>query len=102
MLLRDLKKVASDCCFNPRKPTKSERIVLDVGNPTYWTVKAIELLRQMQELAEGSAAYKNCLREATSLLILTRAYVNEQTETKKPKKTRNNPSGKDSESSKAS
>lgn len=97
MLLRDLKRVASDCCFNPKKPDKGQRIILDVGNPTYWTVKAMENIRKLQDLAEGSTAYKACLQEATSLLLLTRAFIDEQAEkTKKPKqKTRNNLAGKD-------
>lgn len=94
MLLRDLKQVANDCIFNPRKPSKDERILMDVGNPTYWTVKVMELIRRAQELAEGSTAYNRCIREATTLLILTRAHINETT--KKDTKTRKRTSGSDS------
>lgn len=78
MLLRELKKVASDCCFNPKKPSKMEKVVLDVGNPAYWSIKAMENIRHLQDLSEGSVAYNFCLREATTLLILTRAYLDEK------------------------
>ena len=100
MLLRDLKRVANDCCFNPKKPNKSQKITLDVGNPAYWTIKAQELIRQAQELAERSTAYNKCLEEATSLLILTRAYLDEQAANTKSKKTRKPAAGQDSSSTK--
>ena len=96
MLSRDLKRVANECLFNPNKPTKGQRILLDVGNPAYWTVKAMENLRKLQELAEGSTAYNACLQEATTLLILTRACIDDAKKTPKPAKTRKRPSGSDS------
>lgn len=86
MLFRNLKRIASDCCFNPNHPTKEQRIILDVGNPAYWTVKAMESLRKLQDLSEGSTAYNTCLQQATTLLILTRAYIDDKVQ--KPKKTR--------------
>jgi hypothetical protein len=94
MLLRNLKKVANDCCFNPNKPTKDERILLDVGNPVYWTVKAMENIRKLQELSEGSVAYNACIQEATKLLILTRAFIDDKAN-KKPTKTRKRTAGPD-------
>ncbi len=85
MLLRNLKKIASECCFNPKKPSKSEKITLDVGNPTYWTVRAMEHIQMAQSLSEGSEFYNKCIQEATSLLILTRAYIDDRV--KESKKT---------------
>jgi len=87
MLLRDLKKVASESVFNPNKPDKGERILLDVGNPSYWITKATEKIMEAKTYAEGSAAYHVALTEATKLLILARAYMNDKA--KKPKETRN-------------
>lgn len=103
MLFRDLKRVANECCFNPNKPTKDQRILLDVGNPAYWTVKAMELIKQAHNLVEGSVAYKACLKEATTLLILSRAFLDDKTEkTKKSKKTGKHTSGQDSSVSETS
>ena len=93
MLFRDLKRIASECCFNPKQPNKEQQILLDVGNPAYWTVKAMENLRKLQDLAEGSVAYNACLQQATTLLILTKGYLD--VKTAKPKETRKRVTGKD-------
>lgn len=94
MLFRVLKKIASECCFDPRHPNKEQQILLDVGNPAYWTVKAAESLRKLQDLAEGSTAYNACLQQATTLLILTRAHLDDKVA--KPKETRKHSTRKDS------
>ena len=93
MLLRDLKRIASECCFNPKHPNKEQQITLDVGNPAYWTVKAVENLRKLQDFSEGSTAYNACLQQATTLLILTRGYLDAKAA--KPKETRKHLAGKD-------
>lgn len=100
MLLKDLKKVAYDCCFNPNKPTKEEKIVMEVGNPRYWITKVIETLKKIEGISEDSSAFNISVNESIKLLILTRAYCNEKN--KKPEKTRKRPSRPDSENVKAS
>lgn len=78
MLLRDLKKIANKCCINPRKPTSTQRVVMGVGNPQYWTVKAVELLTEAQFYTLTSKKYIELLEEATELLILTQAHIDEK------------------------
>lgn len=92
MLFRDLKRIASECCFNPKRPNKEQQILLDVGNPSYWTVKAMENLRKLQEFSEGSVAYNACLQQATMLLVLTRGYLDDKI--KESKETRKRPTRK--------
>lgn len=97
MLLRDLKKVANDCCFNPNKPSKEDKIILDIGNPTYWTIKSIECIQQANNMSEGSDAYNRYLKQAIRLLILTEAFIDDKAKkTNKPKKTRKRTTGSDS------
>ena len=86
MLLRDLKKLANESVFNPNKPNRSEKILLDVGNPSYWITKAAEKIMEAGHYTDGSTSYHQCLSEAVKLLVLTRAYVDDQA--KKPKETR--------------
>jgi len=78
MLLRDLKKVASSCCINPKKPTVSQKIVMGVGNPHYWTTKAVEYVMQAKEHELDSMMFKTNINRAIELLILTQAYNNEE------------------------
>lgn len=59
---------------------------MDVGNPKYWTTKAVEKILESNSLSVGSVAYHNSIKEAITLLILTRAKLNEKVA--KPKKTR--------------
>jgi hypothetical protein len=66
---------------------------MDVGNPQYWTTRVLELIKKAHGLNEGSTAYNLLIKQATSLLILTRACIDEKN--KKPKKTRNNTTGQD-------
>ena len=94
MLSRDLKKVASDCCFNPKNPTKGQDILMDVGNPLYWVTRAMEYLRNAQNLAEGSNAFNSCVQQATTLLIVTRAHIDAK-KNDKSAKTRKRAAGKD-------
>lgn len=98
MLLRDLKRVSNECVFNPNNPTKAEKILLDVGNPAYWTIKAIENLRQLEGLVENSTTYKATINDAIKLLLLTRAYLDEKD--KKQSKTRKPVTKKDNKSTK--
>lgn len=99
MLLRDLKKAANESLFNPNKPSKDERILMDIGNPAYWTIKAVELIKQSEHVVEGSVAYNTCIKQAIKLLILTRAHIDDQVKraaVKKQKKTRKPTSGQNS------
>ena len=95
MLLRDLRKVASECCFDPKKATRSQKIMVEVGNPTYWTTKAAESIFTAQGLALGSDAYSKCVRDAITLLILSEAHIQDAKD-KKPKKTRKHTPRQDS------
>lgn len=99
MLQRDLKTVVNESLFNPNKPTVTEKVLLEVGNPKYWQTKAVELIRSAESLTQGSTAYHDTLREAIKLLILARAKCNDE-KNKKRTKTRNNPTGKHSKISK--
>jgi hypothetical protein len=69
---------------------------LDVGNPDYWTVRAIELIMETTNLAQGSDAYHHALKDATTLLILARAKQYDA-KNKKQKKTRKHTTRKDQE-----
>lgn len=89
MLQRDLKKMAAESLFNPNKPQLTDKVLLQVGNPGYWTTKAVELIMATNSLSAGSTAYHNNLREAIKLLLITRV------ETDGTKKTRNTSSKRD-------
>jgi len=88
--------VANEVLFNPNKPTPTQKVLLDVGNPAYWTTKAMENIMSSRNLTEGSVAYNNCINEAIQLLILTKAFLNEKAQ--KPKKTRKHIARADNES----
>ena len=78
MLQRDLKRLANESVFNPNKPEKHIKILMDVGNPNYWVTKAIEELMRSRQLVESSTAYHECLKDAISLLLLTRTFLDEK------------------------
>ncbi len=84
MLQNDLRKMAGESLFNPRETTLENKILLQVGNPGYWTTKAVELIMATNNLSVGSVAYHNNLKEAIKLLLITRVSVT--TESKVTKK----------------
>jgi hypothetical protein len=86
MLYRELKKVANESIINPKKCSPAWKIVLDINNPDYWKTKAMELIK--------ISTTDESLREAITLLILTRTKLNEE--------ARNNNSKKDNGVSKTS
>lgn len=92
MLQRDLKKIANESVFNPKNTSMSNQVLLQVGNPLYWTTKAVELIMATNALRIGSTAYNNNLKEAIKLLLITRVETNE---IKESKETRNNTSSQD-------
>ena len=94
MLFRDLKATANESLFNPNNPDKTQKILLDVGNPRYWTTRAMERILEAHQATEGSTAYHNALREAVTLLLLARVKVNEKP--KKDQKARKRPARPDS------
>ena len=76
--------MANESLFNPSKPDQTQKIIMDVGNPKYWVTRAIEKILETNSFTEGSIAYHNSLKEAVTLLILTRAKLNEKAK-KQPK-----------------
>ena len=101
MLQSDLRKMAGESLFNPRNTTLENKILLQVGNPGYWTTKAVELIMATNTLSVGSVAYQNSLKEAIKLLLITRVETSNGKLTK-PKKTRNTTPKSDNKTSKDS
>jgi len=99
MLFTNLKRIASESLFNPKKPTQEQKILMDVGNSDYWVTRAMELLMETRKLSAGSTFYHENIKRAISLLILTRASFNEKD--KKPTKTRKRSSRSNSGDAKA-
>ena len=89
MLLRDLKRVANKCCFNPNKCSTNQRVTLDVGNPQYWATKAMECIVLAKDCSLRSVKGRDYLQQATELLILAQAYDADE-KAKKTKKARDN------------
>lgn len=98
MLLRDLKKIANESLFNPKKPSPHFKIIIDVGNPHYLATRAIEKIMESEQAVSGSERYHKLLKEAISLLILARATTDEKDT--KNKKARNNTARKDNKDAK--
>jgi hypothetical protein len=100
MLLQNLRRIARKCCVNPRKPSVSEGIFLDVGNPTYWETRAAECMRLASLQKHSSHLHIVKIEQAISLLLLSRAYTDE--EVKRRQETRERSSKQNSESPKDS
>jgi len=69
MKYNQLKQIANQSVINPNKAEGSEKILLDVGNSTYWEIRAIELIREAQE---DSEKYHDKIKQAITLLLLAR------------------------------
>jgi len=90
MLYRDLKKIANECCINPKKLHATDKITFDVGNTSYWITKAIELLTNTS--IDSFYLFKRSnLIQAIKLLIYTIGVLDE--EHKKSKETGNHTPG---------
>ena len=76
MLQRDLKRIANESVFNPRKPEVKMKITMDAGNPDYWVTKAIEYLMDSKNTTLGSEQWHTQLRDAITLILLARAKAN--------------------------
>lgn len=80
MLLRELRKVANNCCFNPKEATVEQRLLLDVGNPDYWITRAKEEILRSEAHNTGTVRHDECLDKAITLLILARTESYAKTE----------------------
>jgi len=70
----ELKKVLNESHFNPRNSEHPLAVAVKIGTPEYWRVKAMELIEESKGWAPGSNEYHESLKEAISLLALSRTY----------------------------
>ncbi len=81
-----LKKIAKESIFNPNSKdlTYSKKILLDINNPYYWRIKAIECIKECE--FNTQAVTDQNLRDAITLLILARAHYAETCNKKESQK----------------
>ena len=73
MLQRDLRKIANESIFNPKKPEeKADEILMELGDTNYWVTKAREHLIHASSITTGSKGWHDELKQAIKLLILAR------------------------------
>jgi len=92
MKFTELKQIVNKSLINPRSKdlSISRQLLLEADNSDYWLQKAIELLREIQLLNRVPVRqYEENLSEATLLLTLCR-YKNNEANTGRKTKTRNN------------
>jgi len=70
----ELKKVLNESHFNPNNLEHPLAVAVKIGTPEYWRVKAMELVEESKGWAPGSDQYHESLKEAISLLALSRTY----------------------------
>jgi hypothetical protein len=74
MKLKELRKIANESLFTPNKADRRMKIIMDVGDQKYWVRKSIEHLMIANDEVVGCDAWHEELRQATTLLILARAW----------------------------
>jgi thymidine phosphorylase len=106
----ELKQILNSSLINPRAKdlSLSIKLILEVDNPEYWLQRAVELLREVQEIIKAGKGmkikaelYEENLSLATTLLTLCRHKNNEKNPGRE-KKTRVDNTGKNNPVSKGS
>ncbi len=70
---KQIKTLLNESLFNPKLPGPM-KIVAEISNLDYFKCKAIELIKQ-----SSFSSPQDCLRDAISILILARCYLDDQT-----------------------
>ena len=71
MRLTDVRKILRESLINPRK-AGPHKIVVDMGSPSYWETRAIELIMEAQAGIAGCPRYHENLKLAITMLALAR------------------------------
>ena len=71
-----IKKYLTSCAFDPRKPGPMA-IIADSGGPEYYEQRAIELIKEAQNIMKGPPDYQNHYDDKLSSAIRLLALAHE-------------------------